>query len=124
MILDLQEKYSLQSSNNNCEYEAEDPFLARIEEWVTKPQNKYRFTTEQALVNSGCRSAENVGDKDLKLGAECLRKLGFDKGDQSRYKDPITNKPKRARFWSHPDWTEQQKTKEPRKSNYEPRVSI
>ena len=124
IILDLPEKYSLQSFSNNSEYEAEDPFLARIEEWVTKPQNKYRFTTEQSLVNSGCRSAENVSDKDLKMASDCLRKLGFDKGKQSRYKDPITNKSHRARFWSHPEWTEQQKTQAPRKSNYEPRALI
>ena len=124
IILDLPEKYSLQSFSNNSEYEAEDPFLARIEEWVTKPQNKYRFTTEQALVNSGCRSAENVSPNDLKLGADCLRRLGFDKSKQSRYKDPITNKPKKGRFWSHPEWTEQQKTNPPRKSNYEPRALI
>ncbi len=124
MILDLPEKYSLQSFSNNSEYEAEDPFLARIEEWVNKPHNKFRFTTEQALVNSGCRSAENVCDKDLKIASDCLRKLGFDKGKQSRYKDPITNKSHRARFWSHPDWTEQQKTQAPRKSNFEPRALI
>jgi len=124
MILDLPEEYAKQSFSNNNEYEAEDPFLARIEEWVTRSQNKYRFTTEQSLVNSGCRSAENVSSNDLKLASDCLRKLGFDKGKQSRYKDPITNKAHRARFWSHPEWTEQQKNNPPRQSNYEPRELI
>ena len=124
MVLDLPQEYATQSFSINNEYEAEDPFLARIEEWVTKPHNKFRFTTEQALVNSGCRSAENVTPNDLKLCADCLRKLGFDKGNQSRYKDPITNKSVRARYWSHPEWTEQQKTQSPRKSNFEPRALI
>ena len=124
MVLDLPQEYATQSFSINNEYEAEDPFLARIEEWVTKPHNKFRFTTEQALVNSGCRSAENVTPNDLKLCADCLRKLGFDKGNQSRYKDPITNKSVRARYWSHPEWTEQQKTQSPRKSNFEPRTLI
>ena len=124
MVLDLPKDYADLSFANNNEYEAEDPFLARIEEWVTKPENKYRFTTEQALVNSGCRSAENVTPQDLKLGSDCLRRLGFDKGNQSRYRDPITNKPYKARYWSHADWTEDQKNKVPRKPNCEPRFLI
>ena len=124
MVLDLPKDYADLSFANNNEYEAEDPFLARIEEWVSKPTNKYRFTTEQALVNSGCRSSENVTPQDLKLVADCLRRLGFDKGKQSRYKDPETNKPYKARYWSHADWTEDQKNKVPRKPNCEPRFLI
>ena len=124
MVLDLPKDYADLSFANNNEYEAEDPFLARIEEWLTKPENKYRFTTEQALVNSGCRSAENVTPQDLKLGSDCLRRLCFDKGNQSRYRDPITNKPYKARYWSHADWTEDQKNKVPRKPNCEPRFLI
>ncbi len=72
MVLDLPQEYATQSFSINNEYEAEDPFLARIEEWVTKPHNKFRFTTEQALVNSGCRSAEHVTPNNLKLCADCL----------------------------------------------------
>jgi len=124
MVLDLPKDYADLSFANNNEYEAEDPFLARIEEWVTKPENKFRFSTEQALVNSGCRSAENVTPQDLKLGADCLRRLGFNKGNQSRYRDPITNKSYKARFWSHDDWTTEQKDKAPRKPNFEPRFLI
>ena len=75
-------------------------------------------------MNSGCRSAENVTPNDLKICADCLRKLGFDKGNQSRYRDPITNKTCRARYWSHPEWTNEQKIQPPRKSNFEPRALI
>ena len=79
MILDLEDKYKKEINIRNSNFEAEHPFYSRIEEWTNKEHNKYRFTTVQALVNSGCRNDEHVTDKDVKEAADCLRKLGYEK---------------------------------------------
>ena len=107
MILDLEDKYKKEINIRNLNFEAEHPFYSRIEEWTNKEHNKYRFTTVQALVNSGCRNDEHVTDKDVKEAADCLRKLGHDK-KQYRFGG---GKPY---YWFHPEWSIEQKKKEPR----------
>ena len=66
MILDLKDEFKKEINIRNLNFEAEHPFFSRIEEWTNKEHNKYRFTTVQALVNSGCRNDEQVRDKDVK----------------------------------------------------------
>ena len=107
MILDLEDKYKQEINIRNLNFEAEHPFYSRIEEWTNKEHNKYRFTTVQALVNSGCRSDEHVTDKDVKEAADCLRKLGHDK-KQYRFGG------RKTYYWFHPEWSIEQKKKEPR----------
>ncbi|MDC3183101.1 virulence-associated E family protein [Prochlorococcus sp. AH-716-B23] len=107
MILDLEDKYKKEINIRNSNFEAEHPFYSRIEEWTNKEHNKYRFTTVQALVNSGCRNDEHVTDKDVKEAADCLRKLGYEK-KQYRFSG------RKPYYWFHPEWSIEQKKKEPR----------
>ena len=107
MILDLEDKYKKEINIRNSNFEAEHPFYSRIEEWTNKEHNKYRFTTVQALVNSGCRNDEHVTDKDVKEAADCLRKLGHEK-KQYRFSG------RKPYYWFHPEWSIEQKKKEPR----------
>tara|TARA_B100001175_G_scaffold239402_1_gene205680 strand:- start:681 stop:1943 length:1263 start_codon:yes stop_codon:yes gene_type:complete len=107
MILDLNDEYKDEINIRNLNFEAEHPFYSRIEEWTNKEHNKYRFTTVQALVNSGCRNDEHVTDKDVKEAADCLRKLGHDK-KQYRFDG------RKPYYWFHPEWSIEQKKKEPR----------
>jgi len=107
MILDLEDQYKEEINIRNLNFEAEHPFYSRIEEWTNKEHNKYRFTTVQALVNSGCRNDEHVTDKDVKEAADCLRKLGHDK-KQCRFGG------RKTYYWFHPEWSIEQKKKEPR----------
>ncbi len=107
MILDLNDEYKDEINIRNLNFEAEHPFYSRIEEWTNKEHNKYRFTTVQALVNSGCRNDEHVTDKDVKEAADCLRKLGHDK-KQYRFDG------RKPYYWFHPEWSIEQKEKEPR----------
>ena len=107
MILDLDDEYKEEINIRNSNFEAEHPFYSRIEEWTNKKNNKYRFTTVQALVNSGCRNDEHVTDKDVKEAADCLRKLGHDK-KQYRFGG------RKTYYWFHPEWSIEQKKKEPR----------
>ena len=107
MILDLDDEYKEEINIRNLNFEAEHPFYSRIEEWTNKEHNKYRFTTVQALVNSGCRNDEHVTDKDVKEAADCLRKLGHDK-KQYRFGG------RKTYYWFHPEWSIEQKKKEPR----------
>ena len=107
IILDLEDKYKKEINIRNLNFEAEYPFYSRIEEWTNKEHNKYRFTTVQALVNSGCRNDEHVTDKDVKEAADCLRKLGHDK-KQYRFGG------RKTYYWFHPEWSIEQKKKEPR----------
>ena len=107
MILDLEDEYKEEINIRNLNFEAEHPFYSRIEEWTNKEHNKYRFTTVQALVNSGCRNDEHVTDKDVKEAADCLRKLGYEK-KQYRFSG------RKPYYWFHPEWSIEQKKKEPR----------
>ena len=107
MILDLHDEYKKEINIRNLNFEAEHPFYSRIEEWTNKEHNKYRFTTVQALVNSGCRNDEHVTDKDVKEAADCLRKLGHDKKQYRFYG-------RKKYYWFHPKWSIEQKKKEPR----------
>ena len=107
MILDLEDKYKKEINIRNSNFEAEHPFYSRIEEWTNKEHNKYRFTTVQALVNSGCRNDEHITDKDVKEAADCLRKLGHEK-KQYRFSG------RKPYYWFHPEWSIEQKKKEPR----------
>ena len=107
MILDLDDEYKEEINIRNLNFEAEHPFYSRIEEWTNKEHNKYRFTTVEALVNSGCRNDEHITDKDVREAADCLRKLGHEKkqyrlGGRKPY------------YWFHPEWSFEQKKKEPR----------
>ena len=72
-----------ESNHNNHLYEAENPFLARLIDWMNEPtfdlDYKNGFTTETALIKSGCREEKNLKNPDLKSAAECLRQLGFEK---------------------------------------------
>ncbi len=107
MILDLNDEYKDEINIRNLNFEAEHPFYSRIEEWTNKEHNKYRFTTVQALVNSGCRNDEHVTDKDVKEAGDCLRKLGHEK-KQYRFGG------RKPYYWFHPEWSIEQKKKEPR----------
>ena len=107
MILDLDDKYKKEINIRNLNFEAEHPFYSRIEEWINKEHNKYRFTTVQALVNSGCRNDEQVRDKDVKEVADCLRKLGHDKKQYRFYG-------RKTYYWFHPEWTIEQIETKPR----------
>ena len=118
MILDLKDEFKKEINIRNLNFEAEHPFFSRIEEWTNKEHNKYRFTTVQALVNSGCRNDEQVRDKDVKEVADCLRKLGHDKKQYRFYG-------RKTYYWFHPEWTIEQIEMKPRitqlpdKGNYE-----
>ena len=107
MILDLDDEYKEEINIRNLNFEAEHPFYSRIEEWTNKEHNKYRFTTVEALVNSGCRNDEHITDKDVKEAADCLRKLGHEK-KQYRFGG------RKPYYWFHPEWSIEQKKKEPR----------
>ena len=107
MILDLDDEYKEEINIRNLNFEAEHPFYSRIEEWTNKEHNKYRFTTVEALVNSGCRNDEHITDKDVKEAADCLRKLGHEK-KQYRFGG------RKTYYWFHPEWSIEQKKKEPR----------
>ena len=109
MILDLPKEFREKLHIYNENYESEHPFFSRIEEWTNKPHNKYRFTTVQALVNSGCRDSEHVTEKDTMSAADCLKKLGFKKRQQRVNKS-------RKYYWHHPEWTIEQLTKDPRQT--------
>ena len=107
MILDLKDEFKKEINIRNLNFEAEHPFFSRIEEWTNKEHNKYRFTTVQALVNSGCRNDEQVRDKDVKEVADCLRKLGHDKKQYRFYG-------RKTYYWFHPEWTIEQIETKPR----------
>ena len=107
MILDLKDEFKKEINIRNLNFEAEHPFFSRIEEWTNKEHNKYRFTTVQALVNSGCRNDEQVRDKDVKEVADCLRKLGHDKKQYRFYG-------RKTYYWFHPEWTIEQIEMKPR----------
>jgi len=107
MILDLDDKYKKEINMRNLNFEAENPFFSRLEEWTSKEENKYRFTTVQSLVHSRCRKEEQITEKDLKEASDCLRKLGHDK-KQYRFGG------RRLYYWCHPEWSINQKTMQPR----------
>lgn len=77
-----------QSNRLNDLYEAEHPFFARLYDWVHAElfdlDYGAGFTTETALIKSGCREESAMRMPDLKDAATCLRQLGFEKGNQLR----------------------------------------
>ena len=80
-----------QSNRLNDLYEAEHPFFTRLYDWINADlfemnygEAKGGFTTETALIKSGCREENSIRMPDLKDAASCLRQLGFEKGNQTR----------------------------------------
>ena len=116
--------YGMQNKLRPVKYKNRKIFLIEDKSWITRYRAisfEYKepetlkwiesFDQNQCLLDVGA----NIGMYTL---------FALFKGKQSRYRDPITNKSLRARFWSHPEWTEQQKTQAPKKSNFEPRALI
>ena len=95
----LPPKEQLLSNQNNVLFEAEHPFFATLSAWLVDPLNSDTvedgFSTEDALISSGCRCQGQIRGNDSKEAANCLRQLGFEKDKHQRYKDGI----KQPRKW-------------------------
>ena len=73
----MNDQLQTESDLRNEEYEAEHPFFPRLAEWTSRTVNQYPFTTDQALIGSGCRSEQRINNNDTKEAGNCLRKLGY-----------------------------------------------
>ena len=104
----LSDELQEDSDFRNEQFEAEHPFFARLAEWTDRTVNQYPFTTEQALIGSGCRSEERINNNDAKEAGNCLRKLGYKKDEHQKREEGGL----RVRRWRLPDWP---KTIEPLK---------
>ena len=96
----LNDQLQKESDLRNEEYEAEHPFFPRLAEWTSRTVNQYPFTTDQALIGSGCRSEQRINNNDTKEAGNCLRKLGYVKDTHQRREAGN----KRLRRWRLPTW--------------------
>ncbi len=110
MVLDLPLIYREQSFRENLFFEEEHHFLSAIANWLDNPTtlDEYRegyvarpvklnleegFTTKDAIVNAKLRDEKNIRQPDYKGASDCLRKLGYELGNQERKNG------KRIRLW-------------------------
>ena len=54
----------LDSNTRNSGYEIESPFEGIIERWLAAPSTPERFTSDQALILSGCTSEGQIKRPD------------------------------------------------------------
>ncbi|WP_269610830.1 VapE domain-containing protein [Prochlorococcus marinus] len=97
----LPDELQRKSDIRNLEFEAEHPFFSRLAEWTSRKVNQYPFTSEQALIGSGCRDETKLNPNDAKEAGNCLRKLGYIK-DTHQQRDEEGKK--QARRWRLPEW--------------------
>ncbi len=82
-------------SNRRCgDYEISSPFEGLIERWLSLPNSPTRFTSDEALILSGCRTKENIKRLDQQEVTNVLTKLGW-----SKPKNKETINGFRGRFW-------------------------
>ena len=82
-------------SNRRCgDYEISSPFEGLIERWLSLPSSPTRFTSDEALIQSGCRTEGNIKRPDQQEVTNVLTKLGWSK---PRNKETINGF--RGRFW-------------------------
>ena len=101
----LTDKEQNESNNNNCLYEAENPFYSPIFDWTNsacfdldwgkKERKGTGFTTSQAIVASGCRDEKSVKNTDLKMAATVLKDLGFEQTNQGYDKETGSKTPRK-----------------------------
>lgn len=90
----LPREHQLVSNTRNSDFEIESPFEGVIERWLSAPSTPARFTSDQALTLSGCRSEGQIKRADQMEVANVLTKLGWAK---PRMKETIGGF--RGRFW-------------------------
>ena len=84
----LTDKEQDKSNENNHLYEAENPFYFSIYQWTNRTLfemdygKEKGFTTQQAIVDSGCRDEKSIKNADLKMAASVLKDLGFEQSNQ------------------------------------------
>ena len=82
-------------SNRRCgDYEISSPFEELIERWLSLPSSPTRFTSDEALIQSGCRTEGNIKRADQQEVTNVLTKLGW-----SKPKNKETINGIRGRFW-------------------------
>ena len=82
-------------SNHRCgDYEISSPFEGLIERWLSLPATPARFTSDEALIQSGCKTEGNIKRADQQEVTNVLTKLGWSKPNN---KETINGF--RGRFW-------------------------
>ena len=87
---ELQQK----SNQRNTGYEMESEFEDAIERWLSQPASPTRFTSDQALTLSGCRSEGHIQRRDQMEVTKVLKKLGWQKPTEKETVNGV-----RGRFW-------------------------
>ena len=90
----LPAEHQLDSNSRNAGYELESPFEDPIERWLSSPGSPDRFTSDQALTLSGCRSEGQIKRQDQMELANLLTNQGW-----SKPKSKETINGVRGRFW-------------------------
>ena len=103
-------------------FESEHPFMSAFYEWLNNPmredswqetvEGKVRtisrwlkydisagFTTREILINSRCRSENNIKSADFRQAAECLRQLSYVQTKDPKKRDLDIDQGKRVRLW-------------------------
>ncbi len=88
----LSEADELACKIRNKAYEAEDPWLAMLENWFNDNPTLEQFTTHQALTGAGCCNPASIPRKMEMRVAELLKQLGWTR-------DKNQSGTSRARFW-------------------------
>ena len=90
----LPAEHQLDSNSRNAGYELESPFEDPIERWLSSPGSPDRFTSDQTLTLSGCRSEGQIKRQDQMELANLLTNLGWSKPKNKETIDSV-----RGRFW-------------------------
>lgn len=76
-----------ESNARNLNNTVELQFIGQLARWTEGPDCPTEFTTDAALIESLCRSRDNIRQSDLNAAGHALKELGFAKDKHQQRKD-------------------------------------